>query len=380
MEYKLDKFCTLTDNGFNIDTTGRVGHCCIQKREVRVDWDSVENLNEWYKTNDWLNAVRNDLNQGIENSACEGCWHNEKNNRQSKRHRVNQQYGETSRSIRHLDLRLSNKCNLQCKMCSGGFSDQIVNLAYELKEAGIDNDLLNYIPSQTLEVNTKKLLDLVLELPDLQTLRFAGGEPFIMPEVEEFLYKLVEQGKTDLEIEFITNCTSAKTRILDTLEKFKHVELMCSIDAVGDALEYQRYPARWENIERNFIKMYNSKCTVSLTPCISMLTYHNMTDFFEWANRFPKARVSYNEVDEPTFLDFRLIPISARSEFYKTFNDIKFIDVNKNWKKFQQSIMYEHRVITTNERNLLKHYSEDIWNYRCNVKFLDAYPWAKELI
>ncbi len=372
--------CTLTNNGFNIDTTGRVGHCCIQKRDIRVDWSTVDNLNEWYKSNNWLNTVRKDLEVGIENTACESCWHNERNNKQSKRHRVNQQYGSTDQSIRHLDLRLSNKCNLQCKMCSGGFSDQLVNLAYELKDAGIDNDLLKHIPSQSLEVDTKKLLDLVLELPNLQTLRFAGGEPFIMPEVEEFLYKLVEQGKTDLEIEFITNCTSAKTRILAALEKFKHVELMCSIDAVGAALEYQRYPARWETIERNFIRMYNSKCTVGLTPAISMLTYHNMTEFFNWTNNFPKARVSYNEVDYPSFLDFRLIPLDVRQEFYNDFSKVKFGDVNNNWKKFQQSTMYEHRQISTGEQKQLQHYSKDIWDYRCNVKFLDAYPWAEALL
>ena len=374
------KYCTLTNNGFNIDTTGRIGHCCIQKRDLRVDWNTIDDMNAWYKSNSWLNTVRKDLEAGIENTACESCWHNERNGKESKRHRVNQQYGSTNQSIRHLDLRLSNKCNLQCKMCSGGFSDQLVNLAYELKDAGIDNDLLKHIPSQSLEVDTKKLLDLVLELPDLQTLRFAGGEPFIMPEVEEFLYKLVEQGKTDLEIEFITNCTSAKTRILTALEKFKHVELMCSIDAVGAALEYQRYPARWETIERNFIRMYNSKCTVGLTPAMSMLTYHNMTEFFDWANKFPKARVSYNEVDYPSFLDFRLIPLDVRQEFYNDFSKVKFGDVNNNWKKFQQSTMYEYRLITTNERKMLKHYSKDIWDYRCNVKFLDAYPWAEALL
>ena len=42
--------------------------------------------------------------------------------------------------------------------------------------------------------------------------------------------------------------------------------------------------------------------------------------------------------------------------------------------------MYEHRYPTDNERDKLKHYSNDIWDYRCTVKFLDAYPWARELI
>jgi len=376
------KNCALTLNGFNVDTTGRIGHCCIQKKAKRVDWFTVGDMNEWYKSNTWLNTVRKDLESGIENTACENCWHNERNGRESKRHRVNQQYGSTDQSIRHVDLRLSNKCNLQCKMCSGGFSDQIANLALELKANGVDNDLLNYIPNQMLleKVDTKKLLDLVLELPDLQTLRFAGGEPFIMPEVEEFLYKLVERGETDLEIEFITNCTSAKTRILDTLEKFRYVELMCSIDAVGAVLEYQRYPARWETIERNFVKMYNSKCVVSLTPVVSLLTYHNMPEFFAWANNFPQAEVSYNEVSWPTFLDFRLIPLDTRTEFYQELSDIKFINAQSNWKTFQTKIMYEHKQISTKERSLLKHYSEDIWDYRCNVKFLDAYPWAEQLL
>jgi len=42
--------------------------------------------------------------------------------------------------------------------------------------------------------------------------------------------------------------------------------------------------------------------------------------------------------------------------------------------------MYEHRQISTTERSLLQHYSKDIWDYRCNVEFLAAYPWAEELL
>ena len=376
----MSKHCSLINNGFTIDTTGRIGHCCIQNREIYVDWDKVTNLNEWYRQNTWLSAVRDDLNNSIENAACGACWHNENNNKESKRNRVNRQYGTTTHSIRNLDLRLSNKCNLQCKMCSGGFSDQIEKLSLELKNKGIHNDLLNSNPSSITNVNVEKLLNLILELPDLSTIRFAGGEPFIMPEVEEFLFKLVELKKTNLTIEFITNCTSAKTRIIETLEKFKHVELMCSIDGIGDAFEYQRYPARWKTIEKNFIKMYNSKCKVGLTPCISMLNYHNMAEFFNWANQYPNARVSYNEVDYPTFLDFRLIPLSEREVFYKSFSNVNFLDVNINWKKFQTTTMFEYRTPTDDERAKLKHYSEDIWDYRCSVKFLDAYPWAKEII
>jgi len=43
------KNCALTLNGFNVDTTGRIGHCCIQKKAKRVDWFTVGDMNEWYK-------------------------------------------------------------------------------------------------------------------------------------------------------------------------------------------------------------------------------------------------------------------------------------------------------------------------------------------
>ena len=73
----MNKFCTLTDNGFNIDTTGRIGHCCIQTRNHQVNWNDVTDLNKWYKSSTWLNNIRNDLNAGIKNPACENCWKNE---------------------------------------------------------------------------------------------------------------------------------------------------------------------------------------------------------------------------------------------------------------------------------------------------------------
>lgn len=126
--------------------------------------------------------------------------------------------------------------------------------------------------------------------------------------------------------------------------------------------------------------MYNTTCEISISPCISLLTYLNLPEFFTWTNQFPDARVAYNEVDFPSFLNFRHVPLELREDFYKKFQQVEFKNVNKNWYKFRDSIMYEHKNPTNNDRRLLKHYSQDIWDYRCNVKFLDAYPWAESLL
>jgi organic radical activating enzyme len=378
-------YCKLAHQGLYVGTTGVVKHCCIQHTDSSVDnsvvikdWSSINDLTDFYLNNQWLATVRNELDNGIKNPGCNECWNNEYNKLQSKRQRVNKEpFYKTS--ITTVDLRLSNKCNLQCKMCYPGASSQLANLAIELDSKGIKNDLTKTVSTQIYNIDN--LLNLVTELPDLEYLRLAGGEPFIMPEIEEMLSKLLEKNKTNITIDFITNCTSAKTKVINLLEKFNKVILQCSIDATEEDLEYQRYPAKWSNIEKNFIKFYNSKCEVNLTPCISMLNFLNINKFLIWTEQFPKSRVSFNEVTHPSFLDFRLVPLENRKDL---FNDLTKYSLKtntaKNWDKFISTLMYQHKVPTKNECDLLKHYSQDIWDYRCNVKFLEKYPYMGFMI
>jgi organic radical activating enzyme len=374
--------CPLIYKGLAISTTGWVGHCCIQQRDVKIsDWSEVTDLNEWYKNQLWFANVRQDLENDIQNPACKTCWKYENNNATSKRQRWNLRNDisqDNNIDLEFVDLRLSNKCNLQCKMCYGGASSQISNLALELKEKGIKTHLLKS-NAKTI-TGTENILNLILELPNLKILRFAGGEPFIMPEVEEFLYKLVERGKTDLEIEFITNCTSAKPKIIETLEKFRHVELACSIDTIGDELEYQRYPAKWKTIEKNFIRMYNSKCNVNITPCLTHLNLLSIDKFLNWSSQFEKSKVGYSEVDHPSFLNFRYVPLEVRKKLIDNLKNIDLKNKNVNWHKFVDTFVYEYKEPSQNDCNLLKHYSEKIWDYKCNIKYLDMYPHMNYMI
>lgn len=366
--------CNFTYHSF-FYSKGNVAQCCMQEALFRKhDWGSVADLNTFSKTNAVFNQVRE---QGVAHSACKSCSAYEANNMPSMRTH-NMYYGDETSSvidIRHVDLRLSNKCNLQCKMCHPSDSDQLVKLSQELTAQGISNPFEHQLPSSKIE-DINKLLDLVLQLPNLEVIRFAGGEPFIMPEVEQFLYKLVAQNKTDLTVEFITNCTSAKPKVIALLEQFKRVELMCSIDGVEDTLEYQRYPARWSTIENNFKTMYNSSCNTRMVPCIGLLNYLDLNRFFAWAEQYPDSVISFNEIQEPSFLDFRLIPLELRKNFKLNFENN---NVSNDWITFADSVMYETREPTPDECNQLLAYS-NMWDYRCSEKFLNKYPWASYII
>lgn len=368
------KHCKFTYHSF-FYSKGNVAQCCMQDTLLRKStWDDVTNLNTWYNNSDEFSETRHALDAGNEHPSCESCWAYEADDMPSARtHNLyyTNDTVSTEIDIRHVDLRLSNKCNLQCKMCSPNDSDQLVKLAHELP---FDNPLLNHLPKLKYE-DTERLLELILQLPNLEAIRFAGGEPFIMPEVEQFLYKLVTHGRTNINIEFVTNCTSAKPTVIALLEKFNHVELMCSIDGVEDTLEYQRYPAKWSTIENNFKRMYNSKCNTRIVPCIGLLNFLDLDRFFSWAEKYPNSLITFNEIQEPSFLDFRLIPIELRPDTFKISNN----NVTDSWYKFVSNTMYETRQPTQEECNLLKQYAY-VWDYRCNERFLDKYPWANYII
>jgi organic radical activating enzyme len=259
-------------------------------------------------------------------------------------------------------------------MCSPGDSDQLVKLSDQLDIAGIANPYKKLLPKNS-NTDTAKLLDLILELPELEAIRFAGGEPFIMPEVEQFLHRLVAHGRTNVSIEFVTNCTSAKPKLIELLEQFNHVELMCSIDGVGSTLEYQRYPAKWSVIENNFKRMYESKCNTRIVPCIGLLNANDLVNFFAWAEQYERSLITYNEIQEPSFLDFRLVPLEHRV-FLK---DVSKNSVAPSWDHYIDELQYQVREPTLEESNELKQYAS-AWDYRSTEKFLDRYPWANYII
>ena len=374
------KSCWSVYHELNLTTHGTLSNCCVQNLDVDIDWNSIDDLDEWFRESPIFKQIRTSLDAGYKVKPCESCWIQEQSDVTSRREYKNRHfYSEKNNiTIKKLDLRISNKCNVQCKMCNPGNSDQILKLGKELYKNGITN--LLYSPDMEFfqQTNVSKILDLALKLPNLEMITFAGGEPFIMPEVEEFLLKMVEHNKLDVRIEFITNCTVIKTSVIEVLKKFKKVSIACSIDGIGEQLEYQRYPTKWKTVERNFDKIYNANFEgVVLTPCISLLNLTDLDKFVDWANKYPNAIVIYNEVDSPTYFNFRYVPMQERQNLI---NSNRLINGDANWNKFFNDLIYEYVEPTAEDCKMLKEYSTKVWDYRCNVKFLDMYPWAKEII
>lgn len=361
---------------------GDVAQCCMQESFIRkTNWSDVTNLNEFYKNNVEFAAIRQALDSGVEHPICQSCWADEHSYGSSMRtHNTFHSNNITAFGITHVDLRLSNKCNLQCKMCNPYDSSQLAQIAKHVDKTDVHHPFYNKIPDESV-IDTNELLNLILQLPQLDTVRLAGGEPFIMPEVEEFLHTLVQLNKTDISIEIITNCTTVNNKILALLTQFKRVDIKCSIDGIGNTFEYQRYPAKWKTVEQNFMKLYNSTLhSVTLSPCVGLLNYLTLDELFKWAEHFPDASISYNEIYDPSCLNFRYIPHHVRESFYERFSAIDLKNADPKWYQFQQHTMYEYVEPIQDDCDMLYQYTTKVWDPHSRIKFLDLYPWAEYMI
>ncbi len=207
--------------------------------------------------------------------------------------------------LKIIDYNFGNECNLACRMCSAGSSNQIAVLASnavssmddtkKLIEFGI-NDLAQ---ENSIEENIENLKNEVFlrrgvpfdkeavkeVLPNLHELQFAGGEPFVSKEVEDILLTAIEAGDNEhIDLEITTNGTKFVEEKLDIFLQFKKIKFIISIDGVGSTYDYIRYPFSFSLIEKrlrdivDYIIRNNLKEKVELHfACIGIL--YNLYDY-----------------------------------------------------------------------------------------------------
>ena len=384
---KESLYCGVTYKELYINHTGRFRNCCIQTQGYgEKTFLKSQNPNEWFAKQYDLNLVREDLQSGSRNPSCSKCWNLEDKGHNSYRMNWNRSTyyaASTTPEIEIIDFRLGNQCNLQCRICNPMWSDQL-GKSYQLaKDKGIFNSVNQSFTEGTIKPSSEVMEDLIgfcLRTPSLKEIKFAGGEPFVMPEVEYFLNRMIQEGRNNLTVSFLTNTTTAKESTIELLKQFKKVIMQCSIDGIGEDIEFQRFPCKWSVIERNFRKFVDCGFEVSLTPCWSQLNALGVVDFLNWASEFDNVHVAYNEVTNPTYLDYKLIPLKHRTATIEAIKNCKFPKrMHKDYFKFFESLTTKERSITELERQALAD-AVAIWDCNNNNTYRTRYSWAEELL
>jgi sulfatase maturation enzyme AslB (radical SAM superfamily) len=137
-----------------------------------------------------------------------------------------------------------------------------------------------------------------------------------------FLERLVEMGKTDIKLWYNINMTLMNEKVIDLWRKFDHVKISCSIDDLGDRNHYIRYPTKWNDVEKNIMRLKKENFEVDITQTVSWMNYSTLGDFY---NEFYKKHgiwVHHNYVYDPDVLSPGVLPKAMRDDIHKNFEGV----------------------------------------------------------
>lgn len=222
--------------------------------------------------------------------------------------------------LQFLELAFSNLCNSKCVMCGPRFSHR-----WAEDQAAV----LGVLPSgPALRTMDPAVFD--EHLDHITHLKFTGGEPFLIPQFRVLLERLVARERAqEIYLNYSTNLTiPPPPELVKLWQKFRFVEVACSLDAVGRLAEFIRYPARWSQIEKVVKHLFRLGHHIDLRCGLrtSVMIYNvaHLPEVLDWwinvvnaHDRAPfseRSWVNPTHVQVPEFLAINALPPDAKVE------------------------------------------------------------------
>ena len=320
-------------------------------------WEDVWN-------SEYLVDLRNKQAKGVKNPTCELCYHQ---NKKSKRYRyVDPLYQSRDWSKVYndevpykIELRLSNECNLACRMCtpinSSIFEKNMLKFDRETNETIPDfiqkayvepSKFVNDLKKQDVKFIRDKMDSIRPLIESATILEIHGGEPTL----ETTLWDILEEiDLSNKEFIMYTNAMTFNQYHVDILNRFKSGRIGFSVDTCDESLSYHRWPADWKTIENNILtygKNLKQDIIVNFKITISVYTMFRLRETIRWTLKHfkddPRFEPSLDIVNKPAWLNPNLIDFDIRQKLVTQLKDLlayELDDCNEQTKK-----LYNRRV------------------------------------
>ena len=388
-----DTFCPLLFQHLATHPHGGVTHCCIadhrQSLSSSRDGDRFYNLNR-DTVHDTMNSdsykkARLEVLDGKKPKACLRCYAEEAKGMNSKRVEEIKNYPDYTIDVARkvtdstgymkdvqlefVELRLGNTCNVACRTCNPASSSKWRN-DYDALRKATTFQLTDYNTMEGFRWPERDGFweDLLQHCDRVKTFYINGGEPTLIKEHFRFLEKLVELGKTDIKLWYNINMTNMNEDVIDLWKKFDHVKISCSIDDLGDRNHYIRYPTKWNDVERNFLRLKEEGFEIDVTQTVSWMNYSTLGDFYNIFHKKHGVWVHHNYVYDPDVLSPSVLPKSVRDEIHKSFEgvfDETIFNQLKNMfsgpdkpKKWEQAKEYTRNLDEIRKQNIVDYLPE----------------------
>ena len=443
-----DTFCVLPWIHFATRPNGDMRLCCsanasgagvnheigLIKNEdgVIANFGKINPLSAW--NNSYMKSVRKNMINGNIPKSCSKCFIEEKQGVSSKRLWETKQWidrginlsellnntdidGSIPEKFIYLDLRLGHTCNLKCVMCSPHDSSKWVNdykIIYPKLKSPILKDQMQWDKNNfnnNWHENPEFWNDIYKQIPYLQEVYFAGGEPLMINEHKKFIEEIIRQGyQSNITLRYNSNGTLIDNDLINLWKKFKLVRFAVSIDGIEDRNHYIRFPTDWNTIEKNLRTLDDTpdNIEVSIATALQILNIKHIPDFIKW-----KVNSKFRKINEaermngwkiggglinahllyiPTWLNLRVLPLADKEEVIERFSELKSwlltnytnsdIFWNQNaygWKRWDGVIKF---MMEKDDSDQLKSFDEYITRLDelRNTNFKDVFPELSHLV
>ncbi len=372
-------YCNQIKKGMFVSHQG-ISLCCVNS----------DKHHEIKPSDFWHGYTRTNALQQISESArvkgCDVCYKTEQLNLPSTRTFANSyDYLPEKNLPTMLDLGFSNFCNLKCIMCNSARSSEWA------KDEG-KNKENNGISSISIE-----LIDDLSTISDaVEQITIQGGEATIMKEYEHYFELLDKKGIIgNIDLQIITNATNVNKKFYSLLENFKSVRLSVSIDAYGLANDYIRWPSKFDQLEKNLVKMsdFKNNVAVEILNTVNILSMFNYKDFLFWCkkienvydNKGKTLKIVPMKIQDPRQYSPFVAPDSLKEKFsmdIKDFLNNDNLKHNSSWKTEISLLLKKIKESDVDEKALkkLKTSIELLNKQRKDIKITNYIPNFHEYI
>lgn len=283
-------FCCAPWLALDIRQDGEVKPCCVSE----YTYGDINEKSLWEIWNDEpIRKFREDMVNGTPRKECQVCYNNQAAGKSSLRQDLNKDLFQIYKNFVYdtnddytvnepgfvwWDVKLGNKCNFKCRMCSYTSSS-----SFELEQFGKISGKWN--ASEKTYEQIEPYLGMV------QSLYFSGGESLIIDEHWKIMDRLIEMGRNNqVAVAYNSNFSNLiyKGRhIFDLWDKFdREVQVHVSVDGVGSRGELIRKGFNWERFvshaeqfrdrfkDREFTHQIHFDCTVQALNVFDVVNLH----------------------------------------------------------------------------------------------------------
>ena len=322
-KYIKSNVCPLPWTHLEIDVNGGASPCCLYKGSI-PDVKVYETDLKTIQKHEYMEKLRQQFKNGERPLSCESCWQEEDAGKTSKR--MNSIYKmrnslkdwtpNSEPSLKFIDFKLGNVCNLKCRICGSWSSSKWAQEELDYGENPVARK--NLKDGGWPKKHPKFFEDIQECLAEAEYFEFTGGEPFMIRDHFKILMHCVEKGYAkNIDIHYNTNGTHLPPRdIFDLWKYFKRVEIAFSIDDVGEQFQYQRHPANWREVNHNLVefKTYQTaNMEFQICTTISIFNIFSLAKIALWVAQYQPKFFYVNTCFDPDYFNIQTLPKQVKN-------------------------------------------------------------------